>query len=98
MARCKECLHYDICDYEGNAITGNSSAYEVECICEFYKNKSNFVELLGDEIIYTTGKWLMLNMKSEHLGEAIKSTIDYCTEKAKAEKDFLQKTMNIKGE
>lgn len=84
---CKDlCIHCDVC------IMANKDDYLNEEIlaadCSNFKPKSRFVELPDDEsIIYTKGKWLMLNMESEHLGEAIKRSVDYLTKNARARED-----------
>ena len=48
-------------------------------------DKANVLEISDDDIIFTKGKWLVLNMESEDLGGAIKSIIDYCTKNARKE-------------
>ena len=66
---CKDCLHFSVCEAleQGNGI---KKVYPIQCGC--FKNKADVVELPDEMIIYTKGKWLVLNMESQQLGEAIK--------------------------
>lgn len=64
---CKDCIHYDVCSYDGSNISGNEFANKVEEICDFFKDKSLIVELpchFGDTIYY-------FNTYSERGGEYI---------------------------
>ena len=76
---CQDCVHYEVC-----YLIEHYGADIDDCIdCDHFKPKSRFVELPNDEmIIYTNDNWLMLNMESEHLGEAIKRCVDYLTQNA----------------
>lgn len=77
---CKDCVHYEVCVYCFYRRRDNN----VEKLCDRFKPKSRIVELPCDEtIIYVKDNWLMLNMESERLGEAIKRSIDYLTKGAK---------------
>ena len=87
---CKECLCYEVCKnkwaYEMDLLPFGSRNYMegMEEKCEFFKPKSRFVELPCEEtIMYVKDNWLMLNMESEHLGEAIKRSVDYLTKNAR---------------
>jgi hypothetical protein len=82
---CKDCVHYEVCA-ENDAMLGENTIDEivgVENHCEYFKPKSRFVEVPDDKnIIFVKDNWLMLNMESEHLGEAIKASVDYLTKNA----------------
>lgn len=83
---CKECVHYEVCESEVEAHHDNPRDLEVDGIeefCLFFKPKSRFVEVDDEAIIFVKDKWLMLNMESEHLGEAIKRSVDYLIKNAK---------------
>lgn len=74
MATCKDCFHYEICLPQ---TTLNEGFPEVEW-CKHFKNKADVVCMSKETIIGTKNKWLVINMESKRLGEAIKHTIDYC--------------------
>jgi hypothetical protein len=79
MARCKDCVHYDVCkiiQYPSLfGLTGDG--------CDHRKNKADVVELTDETIMYTKDKWLVINIESERLGEAIKHCLDCLTEDAR---------------
>lgn len=76
MSSCKDCVHYEVCVF-------HTKGNENEKCCHF-KPKSRFVELPNDEpIIFVKDNWLMLNIESEYLGEAIKRSVDYLTKNAR---------------
>lgn len=80
---CQDCIHFDVCGYHITELT-QMTVNE----CPNFKPKSRFVELPNDEMImYVKDKWLMLNMESEHLGEAIKRSVDYLTKNARAREE-----------
>lgn len=72
---CKECLHKDVCNVRHFpslfGLTGDG--------CSYFKNETKLLEIPDDDIIFTKGKWLVLNMESKDLGAAIKSVVDYST-------------------
>ena len=80
---CKDCLCCDVCVYLHD--TESVDFEEINPLaCDHFKPKSRFVELSCEEtIMYVKDNWLMLNMESEHLGEAIKRCVDYLTKNAR---------------
>ena len=78
---CKDCIHFDVCQ---DLRYGDITNCESDGCGGFFKPKSRFVELSCEEtIMYVKDNWLMLNMESEHLGEAIKRCVDYLTKNAR---------------
>lgn len=75
MLTCKDCLYYDVCGYKITEVTHLT----VDDCRHSFKNKANFIEIIDNPIIYTQGKWLVLNMESEDLGKAIKLCMDFLT-------------------
>ncbi len=52
--------------------------------CIYFIPKERFVQVPNDDaIIFVKDNWLMLNFESEHLGEAIKRSVDYLIKNAK---------------
>ena len=87
---CQDCVHYEVCGkcavegMDSDQYHFESRCPRVEFDCNHFKPKSRFVELPNDEpIIFVKDNWLMLNMESEHLGEAIKRSVDYLTKNAR---------------
>ena len=84
---CKDCLCCDVCAYLHD--TESVDFDEINPLaCNNFKPKSRFVELpCGETIMYVKDNWLMLNLESEHLGEAIKRSVDYLTKNARAREE-----------
>lgn len=80
---CKDCIGYKFCSKERNGQTkfyGKEIACNnVEDLCNDFKNKLTIFDIPDDTIMYVQGKWLVLNMESEQLGETIKRCTDYCS-------------------
>lgn len=86
MAECKDCLHYELCKYntyqEAKYFGKDMKIYitiDNNTACKFFKLATNVIEVIDNPIIYVQDKWLVLNMESEQLGKAIKTSIDYLT-------------------
>ena len=83
---CKECFHYGVCKaftIRHGKVLYEDYGYSAEC-CFHFKAKSNFVEPPDDDaIIFVKDNWLMLNIESKHLGEAIKRSVEYLIKNAK---------------
>ena len=60
---CEDCVHYEVCVIRASQFksVGVEVAWDENSadVCAMAREKSSFVELLGDEIIYTKGKWLI---------------------------------------
>ena len=80
MARCKECFHYEMCFLESVRM---GKFQDVETRCDQFKNKADVFELTDETIMYTKDKWLVINIESERLGEAIKHCLDCLTKDAR---------------
>ena len=72
MSKCNQCLCEKVCRYND----GNNLYCKEGYKCPHLIERRNELEVLGetsdDMIIYTKGKWLVLNMESQDLGKAIK--------------------------
>lgn len=75
MATCKDCLSESVCRFNDGHNLYCKKGYE----CPHFKNKANALEIPDKDIIYTKGKWLVLNIESNDLGKAIKAVINYLT-------------------
>ena len=92
---CKDCIHFVVCggftpsdldrDVFDYCREGRSEEIpNIEERCSDAKPKSRFVEVPDDQnIIFVKDNWLMLNFESEHLGEAIKRSVEYLIKDAK---------------
>lgn len=74
MLTCNDCIHSEVCVRQ--KIYGEYSI--TECKGHFL-GREDIIEPSGNPIIYVQGKWLVLNMESEKLVEAIKTSIDCLT-------------------
>lgn len=51
MKSCKDCIHYDVCEYWSNKT--NQAYYSYGSYCEYFKDKSKFIDIpfnIGDTV------------------------------------------------
>ena len=54
-----------------------------DVLCDHFKDKSRYIELPNDAVLFVKDNWFMLNIESEYLGNAIKNCVNYLTKNAK---------------
>jgi ribosomal protein S17E len=99
MKKCKYCYHYDACKnmYEnyGGVFKTDFDTNILAKYCDYFKDKSNVFELQDNTIIgYEQYKWLVINLESEKLGEAIKRSLDCLTEDVRYVRDIKFTTLD----
>lgn len=73
MAKCKDCIHYDVCQYHIDEETEMTVAE-----CDYFKNKADFVEVKHANWIYEVKYYSCSNCAGKRFNLLLGTDAEYC--------------------